>query len=221
MASSVEIYNRALSRIGISEFISDPAENSKAGNLYRLWYDACVNTCLREGLWNFATRVVALAQLDGDLIPGWAYKYAYPIDCMDARFIGDSNGARSTLSVYSQFFHESFPVLTARPAPYVVMSEAPTPETVRRVICTDMPQAYLLYTARITDPNQFDSGFTTALEWLIAAEIASPFLGAPTGPQVAQRAGQQYQSALVTAKSQTLNESGADYRPESPAISCR
>lgn len=221
MASEIEIYNRALSRIGISEFISDPAENSKAGNLYRLWYATCLDTCLREGLWNFATRVVALAQLDGPLIPGWAYKYAYPIDCMEARFIGDSSGARTTLSLYSQFFHESFPVLTARPAPYVIMSEAPTPETVRRVICTDMPQAYLLYTARITDPNQFDSSFTTALEWLIAAEIAAPFLGAPTGPQVAQRAGQQYQSALVTAKAQTLNESGADYRPESPAISCR
>ena len=227
MASEIEIYNRALSRIGIDQFISDPAENSKAGSLYRLWYASCVATCLRDFPWNFAARVVALAQLSGDLLPGWAYKYAYPVDCLMARVVADSRGMRSTLSTFSQSDvyldaqYGAYSNIGQAPVPFAIMSEAPTSTTVRRVIVTDQSEAYLFYTAKIDDPNQFDASFVTALEWMIAAEIAGPFLGAPTGPQVAKSAGEQYRNAIISAKAQTLNETGRDIRPDSPAIACR
>lgn len=224
MSSAIEIYNRALSRIGVSDFIGDPNEQSKAGGLYRLWYAACVDSCLRDFPWNFASSVVPLALFSGDPPPGWAYKYAYPVDCHAARVISDSRGMRSLLTnVFQQWdcYEGRYPDISRQNVPFKIMSEADTPATRRRIIVTDMPQAYLFYTAKITDPNLFDPGFADALSWRIAAEIAAPFLGAPTGPTVANTAGAQYRNAVATAKAQSLNESGQDYRPDSPAISAR
>ena len=110
----------------------------------------------------------------------------------------------------------------ARPAiPFQVMSEAATATTRRRIIITDLDDAYLFYTAKIVDPNLFDPGFADALSWRIAMEIAAPFLGAPTGPQVASTMKQQYIGTLLTAKAQTLNESTDDPRPDSVAIQAR
>jgi hypothetical protein len=219
MASAIEIYNRALSRIGIDQFVGDPDETSKAGTLFRLWYEPCRDTCLRDFPWNFASRVIALAELDGAPPPGWQYKYAYPVDCMMARAIADASGIRSLPVSYVQTCVMPCTTFARVPEPFVVMGEGTT--SPRRILCADLYQANLFYTAKIADPNQFDASFTTALEWLLASEIASPFLGAPTGPQVAATTMQQYRMAVLSAKAQTLNESGQDIRPDSPAITCR
>lgn len=221
MPSAIQIYNHALSRIGVSDFIGDPAEQSKAGDFYRLWYAACAEMVLRDFPWNFASSVVALALVDGDPPPGWAYKYAYPLDCHAARQLADSSGVRN-LSANVLRDWDCYGFTLARPAvPFQVMSEAANATARRRIIVTDLPLAYLFYTAKITDPNQFDPGFSDALSWRIAQEIAAPFLGAPTGPQVAANAKQQYLAALVRAKAQTLNESADDPRPDSVAIQAR
>lgn len=221
MPSAIQIYNRALSRIGVSDFIGDPAEQSKAGDFYRLWYDACVDTVLRDFPWNFASSVVALALVDGDPPPGWTYKYAYPLECHMAHQVADSAGVRN-LSANVLRGWDCYGSTLARPAvPFQVMSEAPSSITRRRIIVTDLPQAYLFYTAKIVDPNQFDPGFCDALSWRIAMEVAAPFLDAPTGPQVAANAKRQYIDALLSAKAQTLNESTDDPRPDSIAIQAR
>lgn len=229
MPSPIEIYNGALSRIGIDQAVGDPNENSKAGVLYRLWYDRCRQNVLRDFPWNFSTTVVALAVLDGDPLPGWQFKYAYPQDSLFARMICDSSGVRTFYSnvlncaqnqpfwnIPQQYFSP-----LGQPVPFQIMREAPTATTPRKVISTDLENAYLIYTADVSDTGSFDAGFIDALQWKIASEIAAPFLGAPTGPQVAMNAGKYYRDSVLTARAQTMNESGADYRPPSPAISAR
>lgn len=223
MTSKIEIYNRALSRIGIDQFISDPNAQSKQGNLYRLWFDYCVDQCLADFPWGFATTIIAAAQLDGDPPPGWQYKYAYPTDCLAGRQITDAYGARTVYANYLQWnWCQPTGLLRQanRPAPWKVLSEISGTST-RRLIATDMPQAYLLYTKRITDPNQFDPGFIDALSWRIAMEIVPAFVGAPAGAQMAVTLGNQYRNALLTARAQALNESGQDYTPDPESIAAR
>lgn len=226
MNAPIDLYNRALSRIGIDQFLEDPNETSKSGSLFRLWYDTCLRNTLTDAWWNFATRAVALAMLDGDPPPGWQFKYGYPTDCLQARVVCDQDGSRTYLStVFSS--PPCWPQINdwcgqpQQPVPFVVMSEPTGTDSSQRILCTDLDEAYLLYTAYITDPNQFSDGFSNALAWRIASEIAGPFLGAPTGVQVAASCGKYYRDALMTAASQTLNESGQDYRPESPAVATR
>lgn len=221
MPSAIQIYNHALSRVGVTDFIGDPAEQSKAGDLYRLWYATCVEMVLRDFPWNFASSVVALALVEGDPPPGWGYKYAYPLDCHAARQLSDASGVRNlAANVLTEW--DCHGLTLSRPdVPFQVMSEAATSTTRRRIIVTDLPQAYLFYTAKVTDPNQFDPGFYDALSWRIAMEIAPALLGAPTGPQVASTMKQQYVSSLLRAKAQTLNESTDDQRPDSVAIQAR
>jgi hypothetical protein len=233
MASDLTIFNQALSRIGIDQFVGDPNETSKGGSMYRLWYQTCVEACLRDFPWNFATRLIALAPLTITVPPGWLYAYGYPIDCLMARTVCNAAGARSTFNGPDLCVGQAVPwaevdqgipgyPIVARPTvPFAVMSVATSPTAVSRVIVTDMPSAYLVYTANRDDPNLFDAGFTDALAWKLASEIAGPFLGAPAGQQVAQMSGKYYANAVQNARAQTLNESGADIRPDSPAVSCR
>lgn len=223
MTSKIEIFNRALSRIGIDQFISDPNVANKQGNLYRLWYDYCVDQCLTDFPWGFATTIVSAALLDGDPPPGWQYKYAYPVDCLAGRQITDACGARTVYTHYLQWWWGNQGGLLRqanKPVPWKVMSET-IGSINRKTIVTDLPQAYLLYTKRITDPNQFDQGFIDAVSWRIAMEIVGAFVGAPNGPQLAVTLGNQYRNALLTARAQALNESGEDYTPDPAAIAAR
>lgn len=226
MTAPIDLYNRALSRIGTDQFLNDPQEKSKAGTLFRQWYDTCVRDTLVDAAWNFATRVVALALLDGDPPPGWGFKYAYPTDCLQARNLSDSSGTRTYLSgIFAcapcQPQIDDWAGFPRNPVPFIVMSESTGVDASRRIICTDLDEAFLVYTANVTDPNLFSDGFNNAVVWRIAAEISSTFLGAPTGPQVAQTCGKYYRDALATAGAQMLNESGADYPRQSEAILAR
>lgn len=223
MTSSIDTFNRALSRIGIDQFMADPLESTKAGDLYRTWYETCVDRLLTDFPWNFATRVVALAEVATDLTPGWQRKYAYPVDCLMVRQLSDVNGARTSLSGYYGAWSGNWNDYCGwirRQVPFEVMNDL-AGTAVSKVIVTDLPEAYCLHVVRVTDLNLFDSLALSALEWLLASEIASPFHGMPTGINTAQAAGQQYRAALNAAHVRSANESGADIRPESPAISCR
>jgi len=223
MTSRIEIFNRALGRIGVDQVIADPNVNNKQGSAYRLWYDYCVDQCLADFPWGFATTIIAAAQTAGDAMPGWQYQYAYPVDCVAARQITDSNGART---VYYSYLNDywclpgQFQKLTKRPTPWRVMT-AKSGTSDQKVIVTDLPEAYLLYTRRITDPNQFDPGFIDAVSWRIAMEIVPTFVGIPQGAQLAVTLGNQYRNALLTARAQSLNESGADEKPDPPSIAAR
>lgn len=223
MTSKIEIFNRGLSRIGVDQYISDPNAQSKQGNAYRLWYDYCVDQCLTDFPWGFATTVVAAAPIAGDPPAGWQYQYAYPVDCVAARQITDAYGART---VYPSYLRTCWSRVydTSRPStpqvPWKVMT-AKNGTSDAKFIATDMPEAYLLYTRRITDPNQFDQGFIDAVSWRIAMEIVPTFVGAPNGAQLAVTLGNQYRNALLTARAQALNESGEDYTPDPPSIAAR
>jgi hypothetical protein len=87
-----------------------------------------------------------------------------------------------------------------------------------RIIVTDMADAYLWFTKRVTDPNQFSALFRSALAWKIAPEIA---LLMRADARLAQNAGQMYRAEASLAQASSLNEEVHDPQPESPSIQAR
>lgn len=131
----------------------------------------------------------------------WVFEYAYPIDCMQARTVPFNNfpivgGPAGNISLPNTAVSTANPALPyARtiPAPFMVSNDAipnliggitnwnqlPDFEnaqgqglTSQTVILTNVPQAQLIYTARIDEINQWDSLFENAMAAMLAAKGA-------------------------------------------------
>lgn len=214
MASVINIYNMALSRIGVTQRVASLTEETENRRVCSLWYEQCRDTVLRAHPWGFAKTVQALALLPESPPPGWALAYAYPTDCVLARQITTSAGAR--LASLSPYGYE--PMAMAYTNSRIPFDQQYSAYTSQRIIATDQSDAYLVYTSRVTDTLLFDSLFTNTLSWLLAKE-AGAALRAET--RLVTAAGQEYAAALHLASAMTQNERVPDIMPDSPSISVR
>jgi hypothetical protein len=177
-----DIINIALTGIGQARItnIFEGSRNSRAAlNIYAQTRDAL----LRDGNWPFAERNVNGTLLKGPpsgqpgigYIPPatwnpatnppipWLYEYAYPSDCLKERAV--------------------------KPAPMFIPNFAPSPNIFavlndnglnppQRVICCNVPNAVIVYTGQITDPNtmppDFIEAFVDALAEGFTAALATP-----------------------------------------------
>ncbi|MBT0394843.1 hypothetical protein ISO77_04720 [Morganella morganii subsp. morganii] len=194
MASEIEICNIALSRIGNSRSINSMTEASKEANQCNLHYEQCRDAVLSDFPWNFAVKRVALADTNNPP-PEWKYAYRYPTDCMKAIAIirPGEKYHRPDTAIHFQ----------------VGADEAGT----GKLIYTDQPEAWLQYTARVTDVNMYDALFKDALAWRLAAELARP-LASNAG--IGNEALQLYQMTIAGAAAHSLGESSepVDYMDE-------
>jgi hypothetical protein len=198
MASSeVAICNLALSRIGSTIFIDSLTERSMEAIVCSQFYEPCRDMVLQDHPWNFASKRAVLADL-GAPPTNWLYRYAMPSDCLEARSI-IVPGAR-TPSSRSRIAYE-----------VAVEDDA-------RVLYTDQPEAELLYTRRVTNPNLFSPSFVFALAWLIAGEVSMPLSAAPGLGDAARR---NYSMSIGAAGAADLREGQSDVEPECELISGR
>lgn len=176
MADQVEIYNMALDAMGSQSTVSSPMETSaEAKALNRHWRPA-IEQLLRAVHWNFARYQVAATLLKdstlGDSVPSpWTYEYAYPSDCMLARFMMPSPSvpAPSTSSI------PQMPSFT--PVHFLIASDNDTNNNPTNVLLTNQPQALLVYTRLIENPSLFDAEFTEGLRLYLAHRIAITLSG--------------------------------------------
>ncbi len=181
--TDIDICNRALSRLGTRATISALDENSAEARTASIWYAATRDVLLRSHDWNFARRRVVLAE-QGAAPTGWAFRYAFPTDCIRLLRL-----ASATPNVSSVRFE--------------VAGDA----TSRFVLC-DEPAAQAVYTARVDDPNLYDAGFASALVDQLAAHIAYPVT---QKTEIAVRLAQMARAALADAMAADVNEAeGAD-----------
>lgn len=152
MPSEVSICNQALSHIGAEAEIESLTETSEEAKYCNIYYEHARDNLLREHPWNFAIKYQTLAQI-GTAPTNWEYQYQYPSDCLNALEI--VNTADDTVLEYE------------------VISDGAS----GKYIITDVENAELRYTAKITDPNVFDVGFIEALTWALAYRIAEPITG--------------------------------------------
>lgn len=168
MASEVNICNLSLSHIGVKS-IAALSESTKEARECNLKYPFAREEVLRAYPWNFAEKRVTLALLT-DTYVGFDYAYQYPTDCLDAREI--YNPAGSGIGTYFDSTTGEY-VNKAKIEFKVVVND----DLDSRVILTNQEDAVLIYTAKVTDPNIFDSMFIKMLSHFLASELAVPLRG--------------------------------------------
>ena len=220
MPSQVGICNTALGRIGISsqiEDIDDP--NTNARTCKRL-YDDVRDQVLEDFPWDFAQTVVSLAMLSDEYSLGYKYRYGVPADCLRIQVLTDAAGGRwggmtgSAIWNYGIAFGPQYPRALFR----VMANRDSLPA---RMILCDLPEAYLWYTMKVEDPNQFSALFASAFAWKLASELALPL---KADPSMAQAAGVQYLAEASRAEVLSLNQMQAQpsqYEPSQEWLNAR
>lgn len=196
-ASEVQICNMALGRIGNSIFIDALTERSQQATVCSLFYEQCRDRALAEGLWDFASARATLADI-GTPPTNWAYRYALPSDLLASQYL----------------VIEGTRIPPAKDRIPFQLAE----DNGARVLYTNQPEAELVYTKRVTNPNLYSPPFVSAVAWLLASEIALPLSAAP---KLANNALQMYQYAISAAQTLSLNEGQDDAEPDSEFISGR
>jgi hypothetical protein len=179
MPSIIEICNIALSNLGAGT-INALDEASQEGRQCNLRYAIARDSALRAYPWNFATKIIALAT-STETIPGWTYVYAYPSDCLQAR------------KVFSEVYNDP-----ANPVVYRVLETA-----TGKVIVCNISEAHLEYTAKITNPAEYDPQFIEALAWKLAMDLAVPLAG---NKELREHCAGFYKESLGSAQTSDARE---------------
>lgn len=200
MASSkLDIWNLALSRIGHSELVANPDEGSLASDLCGLHYDQCLDYVLEDFPWRFAKRRSTLAIIAGTPPLAWGYQYAIPADCLRIRALTNP--------------------LTRTPLAEAKIPFERATDGTSNLLYTDLPDAELIYTMRITDVSRFDSSFVSALTYYLASELAIPLRGA-AGGALADAMLNKYMGQVRIAAAKSLSE-GFDTTPDGEFLQAR
>jgi len=196
MASAVDICNLALSFVGDRANVSsiDPPEGSAQAEHCARWYPIARDRLLSEHNWNFATKRAALALLSSVSISGWSYAYAMPADCMTAIAVIPTDSAGDYLySTSSPLYPEQYQyddLTTITPIEFVEETDSDG----TRIILTNQENAYLRYTAYVTDTTKFPPLVINALARLLSSYLAGTILKGQTGIKVAQSLLQIYEA---------------------------
>lgn len=186
MASEVEICNLALGHLGDNASIAslDPPEGSAQAEHCARFYPIARDTLLEAHSWKFATRRGTLALLDTESF-NWDYAYAEPFGALRILAVLPSD-ARST-DEGEQF--------------ETVSDDAGT-----SLILTDLVDATVLYTARVSDTTKFSPLFVDALSRLLAAYLAGPVLKGDAGKAESKAQMQFFRAALSLAMTSDANQ---------------
>jgi hypothetical protein len=216
---SEDLVNRSLDACGLSDMqIGSLHEGTRAAQVALRHYVPCLVQLLRAALWNFARVQNPMTLLGASpgysiqpqnqqvgtlVIPPWTYEYAWPDDCVAARFVPWNNQANATQGIpgnisiapqpqttFSLPFQTPPILMPARMListdpnyPYPSGPSGPVPEwwniagvspTMRKVILCDVPCAELVYTAFIEYPSMWDALFEEAFVALLATHLSLP-----------------------------------------------
>lgn len=207
MQTEAEICNISLGLIGDRDFIQAlDTEGSTESQACAVHFAHCRNVVLEAFPWPFATKRAVLAVLedaddeDSDARTNWGFVYALPTDCVTVQGLV-IEGTRT-------------PPSESR-IPYTLEHDSVTGKA---VLLTDLEDAELVYTARLTAVGLFPALFIDALAWKLAAALAFTIPG-----KAALAAGmlEGYGRALAMAGAAAFNQSQEDVEPESQFVRVR
>ena len=158
MASEVEIARLALQHLGDRYDITSLDEASPEAEQVNLVYAEVRDMMLREHPWKFARKYSTPAQHTGTVPGNWSYMFQYPSDCVRMVRLVNPLGDGAT------------------PLRFEVARYVSGGTDIRVVLC-DEDEPTFEYTARITDPNEYDPHFITAFSYRLAQYIAVPITG--------------------------------------------
>jgi hypothetical protein len=197
MTSEVDIANMALQAMGTRSTISDFSEASNEAFNVNMLYARARDSIMTQAFWNFTRATRALSVLkawpgtpenpsatgatawSSDWPPPpWLYEYAYPSDCLRARYVVPQQyydtmpnppltSAPGIVNWYS---------FTGTPVKFIVASDTIS-GTQQNVVLTNQPNAILVYIRRVTNPDLWQTNFVDALVYNLAARLTIPLKG--------------------------------------------
>ena len=201
MATQLDICNLALLRLGQGQ-IGAMTEQSKEAQYCLKFWDADRRASLRDYAWNFATPDPALLALLPNTPVDFAYAYQLPADCLRALTIFNPIMLREGLlgvvdisDVSSAAFDNLAQQILAELTFFKIRKN--------RVLVTNMQNAYLVYTADITDTSKYDDQFVEALSYRLAIDLALPITA---NPQFASTMTSLYRGSLLAARKSDAQE---------------
>lgn len=218
------VCNQALARLGIKTYVDDlETDQTEEAETCNVFYADVRDACLSTFKWPFATRRATLAQ-DGDepARVGWLYVFRAPSDCLVARAMWPITA--TTDPALDDLYGPQGQALTTAylrtPRRDQMVSYAIEKATTgdHKVILCDVLAPVLFYTARVEDPVQFPSLFTSALAWKLAAEMAMPLT---QDKQKAAYCREMYRQEIHEAYAIALNEQQEDEPPTTESIAVR
>lgn len=216
--TQLELFNLAMSHLGIRAKIAAADEDGVEANACRTHWAGLRDLSLRLHDWNFA-RVTARLEALADPVPNsapdsdpgapaprWRHRHALPADCLRLRQL---NGQ---------------PVGDPPRAFCEIAAERDSGGAIGAVLYSDVTPADATYTARVVDPERWDAGFADAIGWGLAARLCYELTGRDDR---ARTLAQQWQTSLAVAAAATANErvaneaAGRAARPMPEALRAR
>lgn len=204
MTDQTTIWNLALDAAGSRSTVAGPQDTSPEAQILNRHWQPAIDQLLRAAHWNFARAQLSLALIaDGSIgqtvpVP-WIYEYAYPSDCVLARYVMPTFQTTPGITPAGV----TVPYYLGPTVRFVVSSDKDASGNDTNVILTNQTQATLVYTKRITNPELFDAEFTEALRMFLAARIGRALTGSA---QLVQMNFQLATDAVTAARARNGNE---------------
>jgi hypothetical protein len=190
--SKIDIWNLALSHLGIKVEVGSEGEDSDEARACRRFYDLCLEEMLREYPWSFARKINALALIREKPNSFWSFEYRYPSDCVYVLRIAVERETNPGV------LHDT---------PYQIAADA-----AGKVIWTDQDKAAIEYTSLVTNTQLYPADFVHALSYRLASSMALRFM--KLDPGIGRLAAELYQRSLEVARASDGNEG---FRPSAPS----
>lgn len=201
MASDVDIVNLALGRIGHKQRLSSLTDSGVVAAHARNIYTQTRDSLIEQYDWPWAERVEALAP-NGEVVPGWDYVYAYPLECLSLKFVCDEAGARA----WARQSRTRTGFVTSDPFRLFDTDSG-------KSIATDLQNAYAVFARRITDATRFSPLFVSALAWAMAPDLGLLLqVDAKTLQMALQMAAISRTDAAAASRNETIDDPPQDAR---------
>ena len=206
--SDVAICRTALANIGQVANIVSLTEQSTEAEYCRTFYPMCRDAVLEAHPWSFTIRIEEAPAQVTPPTTTWQYAYSMP------------NGADDILAVlppessnpYSQgIVPDSIALSYGAPTPigggFVPQQyELMTLTTGQVVICTNQPNATIVYRFKNTDVSKYSAMMTMAISHLLGSKLAGPIIQGKEGRAEAVNQLQLYRIVLDEAKVDDANQ---------------
>lgn len=210
MTTKLDIFNNALDLVGQGTHIQTLTESSKEADICNRTFDLTVQRCLDKYNFSFARKdeVITSSNLQSSIVSlPWSYTYTLPSDVMRVLYLSTLDSDSEVERIRRDLTQFNFRVVNNT-----------------RYLVTNMEAPFVIhYQADVTDLSLFSVTFIEALEYMLAARIASSLIHGTSGITISQNLLQTGNMYLSTAASQDAQQ-GADSirRKEVPAlIQCR
>lgn len=211
MGDQTSLYNLTLGRLGVSQAVASPAEESNPARVLNRIYDQCRREVLRAFPWGFATKAEALAEVSGQTFPGWTYVYQYPNGCLRVRNVCDEGGVRASMRSCDADYRPT----QQRRQPFQL---AIKDDGASQVILSDVGTAWAIYTRDITNLGPWPDDAISVLSWRMAMEAGGSL---PANGDRVATAASMYSIWFSQASATSMNEQKDDAPAEPDSIACR